>query len=73
MLNLLNFSFISFTTGPEIKYRVEAERSRSISRLEFKQSADASKKFVEDVVQLRPQALDQVACVVQLAYLKVLQ
>ncbi|PVD30464.1 hypothetical protein C0Q70_09730 [Pomacea canaliculata] len=60
----------SFTTGPEIKYRVEAERSRSISRLEFKQSADASKKFVEDVVQLRPQALDQVACVVQLAYLK---
>ncbi|KAK7477071.1 hypothetical protein BaRGS_00031657 [Batillaria attramentaria] len=60
----------SFSTRPTIKYRVDAERSRSFSRLEMARSTDASKKFVEGSVRLYRQGTGNKACLKEIAYLK---
>lgn len=60
----------SFNSQPRITYRIDAEKSRSFSRLEMVNSADSSKKFVVGSVLLNQQGTGSKACVKELAYLK---
>ncbi|XP_041366895.1 integrin alpha-PS1-like [Gigantopelta aegis] len=60
----------SFNTRPFVKYRIEAEKSRSIPRVEMKTPKDVNKRIVENTVRLYKQTRSDLKCVTEIAYLK---